>query len=100
MADFTPATPFEQWAAVEVENWGVLPEGMEALLLPGGPYAVFIYRGIPAHFSRLAQYIFGHWLPQSTFALDDRPHFEIMGEDYRPDDPNAEEEVWIPLKGK
>ena len=95
---FTPTTPFEKWAAVEVAAFGELPPGMEALIVPAGLYAVFLYKGLPQDFPSTAQYIFGTWLPQSEYIPDNRPHFEIMSPAYRPDDPAAEEEVWVPVK--
>ncbi len=97
---FTPTTVFEKWAAVEVAAFGELPAGMEALTIPAGLYAVFLYKGLPQDFPKTAQYIFGTWLPQSEYTLDNRPHFEIMSPAYRPDDPNAEEEVWVPVREK
>lgn len=34
-----------------------------------------------------------------SFALDDHPHFEVMGDKYLGHEiPNSEEEVWIPIK--
>lgn len=95
---FTPATVFEKWAAVEVADFGHIPSGMEALDLTGGLYAVFIHHGPASAFARTYQYIFGTWLPTSDYLLDDRPHFDIMGPGYRPDDPEATEEIWIPVK--
>jgi AraC family transcriptional regulator len=38
------------------------------------------------------------WLPQSSQRLATRPHFEVLGEHYRPMDPQAREEVWIPFE--
>lgn len=97
---FTPATEFEKWAAVEVKAFGILPKDMEALTIPAGTYAVFLYKGLAQNFGQTAQYIFGTWLPQSEYELDNRPHFEIMGPAYRHDDPNAEEEIWVPVRKK
>ena len=34
------------------------------------------------------------------YTLDDRPHFEILGEKYKNQDPDSEEELWIPIKPK
>lgn len=49
----------------------------------------------------LAEYIYGSWLPNSTeYARDNRPHFEILGEKYKNNDPESEEEIWIPVKGR
>lgn len=94
---FTPATGFEKWAAVEVADFSNIPEGMQPLDLPGGLYAVFIHRGPASAFARTYQYIFGVWFPASGYRLDDRPHFDVMGPGYRPDDPEATEEIWIPV---
>jgi len=93
-----PDTMFEKWAAVEVEAGTEPPDGMETFELVGGLYAVFIHRGPASAWPRTAQHIFGVWLPASGRQLDARPHFEVLSGDYRPDDPQAEEEVWIPIR--
>lgn len=89
---------FEGWAAVEVENHDQIPEGMEPYVLAGGRYAVFVHEGPAAGAPETFGYIFGTWLPRSSYVLDGREHFEILPEDYRPDDPEAKEEVWIPIR--
>ncbi|MCA1022906.1 GyrI-like domain-containing protein [Halobacillus litoralis] len=95
---FTSDTRFTRWAAVHVHADEELREGLESFLLHGGLYAVFIHKG-PAHnFVQTLDKIFNEWLPNSSYELDARPHFERMGPDYRVDDLNAEEEVWIPIK--
>jgi AraC family transcriptional regulator len=97
---FTPDTKHEKWAAAEVSGFESLPEGMEKLVLDGGLYAVFIYRGIASNFAGTFHHIFNVWLPSSAYEPDQRPHFEIMGEKYSPTDPDSEEEIWIPVKLK
>jgi AraC family transcriptional regulator len=97
---FTSATPFEKWAAVEVLNFSKLPSGMDTFVLPAGLYAVFIHKG-PAHtFRTTFEFIFSTWLPQSAFHLDKRPQFQILGPKYKNNDPESEEEVWIPILPK
>ncbi|MEN8123574.1 MAG: GyrI-like domain-containing protein [Bacteroidota bacterium] len=96
--DFTPNTVFEKWAAVAVEDLDQIPDKMESIIIPEGKYAVFVHRGIPSMFYKTVQYIFGKWLPNSKYQLDNRPHFEIMNKNYKPDDPKAEETVWIPIR--
>jgi len=96
--DFNPDAPFEKWAAIEVEDHSIVPEGMETCVLPGGLYAVFLYRGSSSAASETFRYILGTWLPASEYILDLRPHFEILGEKYKNDDPGSEEEIWIPIK--
>ncbi len=92
-----PDKPFEKWAAVEVNEFKHVPDGMETFELPGGLYAVFHYQG-PGNDPSIFFHIFGSWLPTSGYIIDDRPHFEILGENYKVMDPNAEEEIWIPVK--
>ncbi|HAS43509.1 MAG TPA: GyrI-like domain-containing protein [Microscillaceae bacterium] len=97
MKDFTPQTEFEKWAAVAVIDFDNLPQGMETITVEG-KYAVFHHKGPANTFPQTLQYIHGVWLPGSEFQLDDRPHFEILGVDYVPTDPNAEEDVYIPIR--
>ena len=95
--DFTQK--FEKWAAVEVANFDAVPDGLETFTLRGGTYAVFDYKGSSSD-PRIFIYIFTEWLPNSIYTLDDRPHFEILGENYRNNDAESEEEIWIPVKLK
>ncbi len=97
--NFTPTSRFEKWAAVEVTDFNDVPTGMKTFALPGGLYAVFDYKGSSSD-NHIFQYIFETWLPGSDYVLDDRPHFEILGEKYRNNDPDSEEEIWIPIKPK
>jgi len=94
-----PAQEFDKWAAVEVADFGAVPDEMEAFVLTGGLYAVFHYTGSSTD-TRIYQYIFGTWLPNSNFVLDTRPHFEVLGERYRNSDSDSEEDIWIPIKSK
>jgi AraC family transcriptional regulator len=94
---FRPDTEFDKWATVRVNRVETLPEGMERLDWPGGLYAVFLYRGTHAQAKATFDRIFLEWLPRSGYRLDDRPHLAVMGEKYRKDDPESEEEIWIPV---
>jgi len=99
MENFTPDTIFETCAAVEVNNFEDIPADMEAFLIQGGAYAVFIHKGATDAFHKTADFIFNDWLPKSKYQLDNRKHFEIMKDNYLgPDNPNSEEEVWVPIK--
>jgi len=96
---FNPNNEFEKWAMVEVSDFDHIPQGMKSFNLEKGLYAVFDYKGSSADPS-IFKYIFWEWLPKSTFQIDDRPHFEVLGEKYKNNDPNSEEEIWIPIKEK
>lgn len=98
-ADFSPTTDFEKWAAVEVTDFDHVPSDMETFTLTAGLYAVFDYKGSSTDTS-IFQYIFGVWLPNSGYLLDERPHFEVLGGKYKNADPDSEEEIWIPIRTK
>lgn len=98
--NFDPARTFEKWAAIEVKDFDYVPVEMETLTLPTGAYAVFFYKGRASEGAKLYRYIFTTWLPGSEYTLDVRPHFALMGEKYKNDDPESEEEIWIPVKRK
>lgn len=98
--EFNPNESFEKWALKEVSDFNYVPEGMETFLLTGGLYAIFIHQGSAAEAEKTFGYIFGKWLPKSGYALDNRPHFEVLGAKYKNNDPDSEEEIWIPIKPK
>jgi AraC family transcriptional regulator len=94
---FNPNAVFEKWATLEVADFNNIPTEMESFTLSGGLYAVFELKG---HDIAIFDYIFRTWIPNSKYNLDNRPHFEILGAKYKKDDPNSEEEIWIPIKEK
>ena len=96
--NINPGAQFEKWASAEVNDFSMVPFGMETFILPGGLYAVFIHRGPASEGEKTFRYIFGTWLPLSGYEIDQRPHFEILGTKYKNNDPASEEEVWIPVK--
>jgi AraC family transcriptional regulator len=95
---FAPNTEFEKWAAVEVADLSAIPDGMRGHTLQGGLYAIFVHQGSSSRFSETMRYIFGAWLPSSEYEIDDREQFEIVPEDWRPNDENASEEIYIPIR--
>lgn len=97
---FDPQNLFEKWAAVEVNTFQNIPEGMELLIIPDGLYAVFIHYGLSNKAATTYDLIFKEWLPKNNYTIDTRPHFAVMGSRYKNEDPSSEEEIWIPIKKK
>ncbi|WET03832.1 GyrI-like domain-containing protein [Flavobacterium sp. YJ01] len=98
--NFNPSDNFQKWAAVEVSDYEDLPHGMKTLVVSGGLYAVFLHFGPATEAHKTYNYIFAEWLPNSAYIVDERPHFAVMNEKYKKDDPNSEEEIWIPIKNR
>lgn len=95
-----PGKLFERRAAVCMNEATVLLPDMEEWIIPGGLYAVFRHVGAHTDMSTI-DYIFREWLPQNGFyALDARPHFEILGAKYKQGDPASEEDIYIPVRKK
>lgn len=97
--NFNPQAEFMKWAAVEVANFSKIPEEMDTFTLNEGLYAIFDYKG-PSNDNSIFQYIYTSWLPNSNYILDDRPHFEVLGKNYKNNDSESEEEIWIPIRPK
>ena len=99
-SQFNPNAIFTKWAAVEVTDFANIPDNLKPFTLQGGLYAVFLHKGDTQAFMKNIQSIFGEWLPNAEYQLDHRPHFELLGEKYKNNDPNSEEEIWIPIRPK
>jgi AraC family transcriptional regulator len=98
--DFQPNTPFVKWAAIAVTTFDFVPKEMNILEIPEGLYAVFNYIGDQSNAASFFNAIYTEWLPDSGYVLDHRPQFEILGAKYKTNDPNSEEEIWIPIRKK
>lgn len=88
------------WAAVEVSDFENIPSKLEQYTIKEGLFVATMHKGPASTFNKTQMYILNQWLPESKFTLDSREHFEILPENYNPVDPNATEEVWIPIKEK
>ena len=98
--DFNPQTEFIKWAVVPVTDFKSIPDGMQQLIVEEGLYAVFNHVGDAVKAREAFGYIFGVWLPNSEYQLDNRPHFEILEAKYKNNSPDSEEEICIPIKLK
>ena len=92
---FNPALEFEKWALVPVTETESNIEPCKLFILEGGLYAVFHHTGLD---KSIFQRIYGEWVPQSPYQLDNRPHFEILGEKYKKGSTESEEDIYIPIR--
>lgn len=95
---YNPSLLFEKWACAEVITFDQVPEGMHSYTLKDGLYAVFPYKGSPSDATPFFRSIFNVWLPEAGYSIDQRAHFEVLGSKYKNNDPESEEEIYIPVK--
>ncbi|MCD9856517.1 GyrI-like domain-containing protein [Epilithonimonas sp. JDS] len=96
--NFTPNQSFTKYALAEVSDFDNIPNDFESFELEKGKYLVFNYQGKAENGPQIFSYIFQTFIPENNFEVDDRPHFEIFGDDYNPSNEFAEEEIWISIK--
>lgn len=95
--DFRPEKIFRKYALVPVIHPDQLPDQFISYRIQEGLYAVFHYKGNPANAKPFYDDIFRNWLPRSSYELDHRPHFEILGPAFKYNSDDSEEEIWIPV---
>jgi AraC family transcriptional regulator len=88
--------PFDIWACVEVQNTNDIPISMQAFTIPKGNYAIFTHKGMNA--AATYQKIMTEWLPKSGYKINNRPHFQVMGDKYKQGSPDSEEQFYLPIK--
>jgi len=96
--NFTPDKSFRKYALTEVSDFDNIPNDFETFQLKSGKYLVFNYTGKSENGPEIFRYIFQNFIPENQLEVDNRPHFEIFGDNYNPNSDSAEEEIWIPIK--
>ncbi|WP_452221058.1 GyrI-like domain-containing protein [Lacinutrix salivirga] len=98
--NFNPNNTFQKWATVEVSKFEDIPQGMKTFTLKKCLYAVFKYVGTSKGFGVFMSTVYTQWLPQSKYTLNNTLHFNELNTRYKPNDSNAEELVYLPIKLK
>ncbi|WP_179319985.1 GyrI-like domain-containing protein [Winogradskyella helgolandensis] len=93
-----PKEDFEIWACAEVTDFKSIPQNMKSYTIPAGTYALFPQKGMDA--SLTYQKIMTKWLPASSYVIDNRPHFQVMGEKYKNGSSDSEEDFYVPVKAR
>jgi AraC family transcriptional regulator len=89
---------FDYVAAVEVEPGGPVPDGMVALAVPGGTFAVFTHRGHISHFHETTKQIWGVWLPASSLRYGHHPDFELYDDRFDGESGEGEVDIYVPIE--
>lgn len=93
---------FDYMAAVPVENFGTVPEGMVARTVPAHKFAVFTHKtgedSLHNDLQKSVQYIWGTWLPNSGYEHAKVPDFELYDERMDPMTGKGEFDLYLPVK--
>ena len=90
------SSEFDYIAGFEVSSTEGLPEGMVAFEVPGGRYAVFTTT-LPK-IGETFHNAYDTWLPQAGHRLTSGPEFELYDDQFDPQDPDSEFDLYIPIK--
>lgn len=95
--NFDPTRTFKKYAAIKVSRYDELSTDVEKLIIPAGQYAIFNYLGKPSEASETFRYILTEWINNSKYTLSNRPHFCKMGDKYKGEHFDSEEELMFPI---
>lgn len=73
-------------------DFDILPKNMESLIIPSGLSSVLFYKG-SSYENSTYEYIFSNWFLSVDYFLVDRPHFEILIENFKNDNTDSEEQI-------
>jgi AraC family transcriptional regulator len=87
---------FDYIAGFRVSSTESIPEGMVHWEVPGGTYAVFTTTlpGLGTTF----RHAYHTWLPQSGYQPTGGPDYEVYDEQFDPQNPESEFDVYIPIQ--
>lgn len=86
---------FNYTAAVEVDSFSDIPQGMEGKVVPEGKYAVYTYIGSIDMLGEFYNNIFSKWIIEGGYELDFRPQLEVYDERFMK---NGEFDIYVPIK--
>jgi AraC family transcriptional regulator len=87
---------FDYIAGFEVSGTEAVPEGMVAFEVPGGRYAVFTTT--LSQIGETFHNAYHTWLPQAGHQPTGGPEFELYDEQFDPQDPNSEFDLYVPIQ--
>jgi AraC family transcriptional regulator len=87
---------FDYIAGFAVGRTEEIPDGMVHFQVPGGKYAVF--RTSLPRLGETFLYAYRTWVPRSGYELAGGPDFELYDEEFDPNEPDSEFDVYVPIR--
>lgn len=97
-SNFDLSNIFTKYALVEVHCF--VNDGFDHVTITDTLYAVFLHKGSSEDFPLTMNFILSEWLPTSSYRLVDAPHFEVLDNRYKKENPDSQEEIWVPIQLK
>jgi AraC family transcriptional regulator len=95
----TPDKELEYTAAVEVDEPGPVPEGMVALTLGAGAYALFTHEGHIRDIGKTWDAITHQWMKEEGYIHRDKAHdFERYDERWNPQTGEGPVDIYLPIE--
>jgi AraC family transcriptional regulator len=91
---------FSYVCSVPVSSFDQIPDGMTTRELPEQMYAKFTHRGPVANLDQTLKYIWGSWLPKSSYDYVEKPDFELYPSGFNDAAPKNELYLHIPIRPK
>jgi AraC family transcriptional regulator len=85
-------------AAVEVDGFDNVPEGMESGEIPEAYYAVFTHKGPISKFMETIQYVYGDWMKNGGYKHAGTPDFELYDDKFKGDEEDSECYIYVPIE--
>ena len=87
-------------AGMSVNSTENLPQGMEAIEVDGGTYAVFEHHGALDNLMQTYQHIYEEWFPASEFKPLGCQDFEKYDYRFKFGQADSIMEIWVPVQAK
>lgn len=91
---------FTYICSVEVADFDDVPEGMITRTIPEQLYAAFRHEGPISYLPETLKYIWGSWLPKSSYGYVEKPDFELYAPATQPENPEKTLFLYIPVRKK
>jgi AraC family transcriptional regulator len=88
---------FTYLTGVEVDRIDAVPDGMIALTIAGGRYAVSTHSGPIACIKDTFKQVFGNWLPATPHRHLPLPDFELYDDRFDPATREGEVDIHVPI---
>lgn len=73
-------------------------QGMTTWTSPAGTYAKFVHRGRVERIGETVSYIYGKWLPASSYESGPGPDLERYDSSFKPDSDDSILEIFVPIR--